>query len=95
RMQYFGWLEETKVKVRKGQENGSYMEEVLRRNISWSWMMRWLLYAYVGGVLLETGSDTTSSFLQSLVLALVVYPDAQKKAQQEIDRVVGEYRMPT
>lgn len=28
---YFGWLEETKEKVRRGEGNGSYMEEVLRR----------------------------------------------------------------
>jgi hypothetical protein len=29
------------------------------------------------------------------VLVLVAYPDAQKKAHEEIDRVVGEHRMPT
>ncbi|KAJ6456557.1 cytochrome P450 [Mycena vitilis] len=38
---------------------------------------------------------TTSSYLQSLILALVAYPDAQKKAHEEIDRVVGEHRMPS
>jgi cytochrome P450 len=44
---------------------------------------------------LEGGADTTTSYLQSLVLALVAYPEAQKKAHEEIDRVVGEHRMPT
>jgi hypothetical protein len=28
-------------------------------------------------------------------MALIAYPEAQKKAQDEIDRVVGEHRMPT
>lgn len=46
-------------------------------------------------MLIETGSETTSAYLQSLVLALVAYPGAQKKAQEEIDRVVGDHRMPT
>jgi cytochrome P450 len=46
-------------------------------------------------VLIEGGSDTISAFLQSLILALTAYPDAQKKAHDEMDRVVGEHRMPT
>jgi len=50
---------------------------------------------YLGGALIEGGSDTTSSFLQSLILALIAYPEAQRKAQEEIDLVVGEHRMPT
>ena len=52
-------------------------------------------FRYLGGVLIEGGSETTSSYLQSLILALTVYPDAQRKAHEEIDRVVGEQRMPT
>jgi hypothetical protein len=28
-------------------------------------------------------------------MALIAYPEAQKKAQEEVDRVVGEHRMPT
>jgi hypothetical protein len=44
---------------------------------------------------LEGATDTTSSYIQSLVLALVAYPGAQTKAHEEIDRVVGEHRMPT
>ena len=45
--------------------------------------------------MLEGGSDTTSSYLQTLVLALVTNPDVQRKAQEEIDRVVGRERAPT
>jgi cytochrome P450 len=52
-------------------------------------------YRYLGGALLEGGSETTALFLQSLVQALVVFPEAQRKAQEEIDRVIGSERVPT
>ncbi|KAJ7862204.1 cytochrome P450, partial [Mycena leptocephala] len=90
---YFGWVDETKGMLLRGEGNGSYVEEVLARQEELG--MDDEKIGYFGGALVETGSDTTSSYLQSLVLALVAYPDAQKKAHEEIDRVVGEHRMPT
>jgi cytochrome P450 len=50
---------------------------------------------YLGGGLLEGGSDTTSAFLQSVVLMLVAFPEVQRKAQEEVDRVIGSERPPT
>ncbi len=50
--------------------------------------------AYISGTLLEAGSDTTSSTLYGFVQAMVLFPDAQKKAQDEVDRVVGKDRLP-
>jgi len=50
---------------------------------------------YLGGALLEGGSDTTSAFLQSVVLMLVAFPEVQRKAQEEVDRVIGSERSPT
>ncbi|KAG9123388.1 hypothetical protein FRC07_015007 [Ceratobasidium sp. 392] len=50
---------------------------------------------YLAGVLIDGGSDTTSSWMQSLVLGLISFPEAQKKAHEELDRVVGRDRMPT
>ncbi|KAJ7914752.1 cytochrome P450 [Mycena leptocephala] len=90
---YFGWVDETKGILRRGEGNGSYVEEVLARQEELGIDDEKI--GYFGGALVETGSDTTSSYLQSLVLALVAYSDAQKKAHEEIDRVVGEHRMPT
>lgn len=49
---------------------------------------------YLGGALLEGGSETTSLFLQSLIQALVIRPEVQKKAHDEIDRVIGRNRVP-
>ncbi|KAJ6482554.1 cytochrome P450 [Mycena sanguinolenta] len=88
---YFGLLDEAKERLSRGDENGSYMEEVLTRQEEFG--MDREITGYLGGVLIEGGSDTTSSYLQSLILALVAYPDAQRKAHEEIDRVVGQHRM--
>ncbi|TFY75248.1 hypothetical protein EWM64_g8764 [Hericium alpestre] len=40
------------------------------------------------------GADTPVSALSSFILALTMYPDALKKAQAEIDAVVGNDRIP-
>jgi cytochrome P450 len=50
--------------------------------------------AYITGTPPEAGSDTTSSTLYAFVQAMIL-PDVQKKAHQEIDRVVGPSRLPT
>jgi cytochrome P450 len=44
--------------------------------------------------MLEAGSDTTSVFFQHLLLALANHPEVQRKAQEEIDAVVGLERLP-
>ncbi|KAJ4297910.1 hypothetical protein N0V90_005809 [Kalmusia sp. IMI 367209] len=40
------------------------------------------------------GADTTVSALMTFFLAMTVFPEVQKKAQQEIDRVIGRTRLP-
>jgi cytochrome P450 len=46
------------------------------------------------GALFGGASDTTPAALAGFVLAMVLYPDVQKKAQEELDRVVGSDRLP-
>ncbi|KAG1719685.1 cytochrome P450 [Suillus lakei] len=41
------------------------------------------------------GADTTVSAIYSLFLAMTLFPDAQRKAQAEIDAVVGPDRLPS
>ncbi|KAJ6537374.1 cytochrome P450 [Mycena vulgaris] len=89
---YFRMMEETRERLRRGEGSGSYMEEVVRRAKELG--MDDEMTSYFGSALQETGSETTSSYLQSLILALVAYPEAQKKAHEEIDRVVGGDRLP-
>lgn len=52
------------------------------------------LAGYIVGSLHEAGSDTTASTLSGFVQAMVLYPEAQKKAQLELDNVCGNKRLP-
>ena len=41
------------------------------------------------------GSETTSTTLMWWMLAMIAFPEAQRKAQAELDAVVGRARLPT
>ncbi|CUA71446.1 O-methylsterigmatocystin oxidoreductase [Rhizoctonia solani] len=45
--------------------------------------------------LVGAGTDTTVSTLMMFFLAMVLYPEVQKKAQAELDSVIGSTRLPT
>ena len=49
---------------------------------------------FIGGVLMEGGSDTSSSLIIAIVQALIKNPNIQRKAQAEIDAIVGPGRSP-
>ena len=50
--------------------------------------------AYVGGILMEAGSDTTSSTLLSFLLGILQNPVALKRAQEDVDRRCGAEKTP-
>ncbi|KAH7088102.1 cytochrome P450 [Paraphoma chrysanthemicola] len=50
--------------------------------------------AYAAGSMVEAGSESTSSVINTWLLACLLWPDVVKKGQEEIDRVVGSGRMP-
>ncbi|KAF8881878.1 cytochrome P450 [Infundibulicybe gibba] len=52
------------------------------------------LLAYTAATVLEAGSDTTASTMQSFILFMLSHPHVLEKARAEIDRVVGPDRMP-
>ncbi|KAH9972642.1 cytochrome P450 [Lactifluus volemus] len=47
------------------------------------------------GSMYTAGADTTVSALMSLLLAVILHPDTQKRAQEELDTVTGRERLPT
>jgi cytochrome P450 len=51
--------------------------------------------AYQTGGLVEAGSETTSAYLNSFILNMSINPSVYRKAQEEVDRVIGEDRLPT
>ncbi|KAJ3808457.1 cytochrome P450 [Lentinula aff. lateritia] len=53
----------------------------------------WVIKQTAGSIYLA-GTDTTLVTLLSFFLAMTKYPEFQKKAQEELDRVVGAKRLP-
>ncbi|KAH8690781.1 cytochrome P450 [Talaromyces proteolyticus] len=53
-------------------------------------IVKWSSFALYGG-----GADTIISTLKCCFLALILNPEVQRRAQEEIDRVVGSERLPT
>lgn len=43
----------------------------------------------------QGGSDTTTSVISAFFLCMVRHPEAQKTAQEELDRVLGRGVLPT
>jgi cytochrome P450 len=50
--------------------------------------------AYITGLLYEAGSDTTSATLIGFVQAMLLHPEVQTAAREELDRVCGT-RLPS
>ncbi|KAH8103582.1 cytochrome P450 [Cristinia sonorae] len=48
----------------------------------------------VAGIAYAAGADTTTSAASSFLLAMAIFPQVQKRAQAELDRVVGPSRLP-
>ncbi|KAI0310499.1 putative CyP450 monooxygenase [Amylostereum chailletii] len=49
----------------------------------------------VAAIVYAGGADTMTSVLATFVLAMCLNPSVQRRAQQEIDTVVGRHRLPT
>ncbi|KAF4585146.1 lantipeptide [Pleurotus pulmonarius] len=52
-------------------------------------LVMWSAHALYAG-----GTDTSVAGVESFFMAMIMYPDVQLKAQQELDRVVGSSRLP-
>jgi len=63
-------------------DNGEITPET-EYNIKWS-----------AASLYSGGADTTVSSIHSFYLAMIMHPEAQRKAQAEIDKVIGSDRLP-
>lgn len=49
---------------------------------------------FLAGSIVEAGSDTTSHAMGAFVQMMAIYPEVAKKAQKEIDALIGEDRTP-
>ncbi|CAE6433708.1 unnamed protein product [Rhizoctonia solani] len=90
----FQW---TKDQIAKGSNEPSIVRSLLESGAS-SEISEEELEDYIKHIaiaLFGAGSDTTVSSLKTFVLAMLLFPECQTKAQAEIDRTVGRSRLPT
>lgn len=81
-----------KQQMREGKHKISFLSQAIEHIGSEAGMEtyhRWsALSMYLGG------ADTTVASLMTFFLAVIVFPEVQKKAQEELDRVIGSSRLP-
>ncbi|KAH8109869.1 cytochrome P450 monooxygenase, partial [Phellopilus nigrolimitatus] len=80
-----------KAQIDEGTAQPSFVSTLLQRAESKydEFCIKWCAAAVYGG-----GADTTVSALYTFYLAMTLHPEAQRKAQEEIDSVVGGERLP-
>ncbi|KAL4808097.1 cytochrome P450 [Aspergillus unguis] len=86
-------FEFVKRNIASGEYNPSYTSSLLlskdaRRDARQGRIIKWSAAAMYAG-----GADTTVASMECFFLAMVLYPEVQRKAQEELDRVVGD-RLP-
>ncbi|KAH7374847.1 cytochrome P450 [Plectosphaerella cucumerina] len=82
-----------KQQLARGKNDKSFLARLLEAGDSTDeekWTNKWSAMS-----LYTAGADTTVSSIECFFLAMILFPDVQKKAQEEIDRVVGADRLPT
>ncbi|KDQ29819.1 hypothetical protein PLEOSDRAFT_1039344 [Pleurotus ostreatus PC15] len=57
--------------------------------------IRWMAGSLFGGRTCSSKHLSTYSVVLTGVVAMIMYPDAQARAQSEIDTAIGEHRLPT
>ncbi|KAJ5934878.1 hypothetical protein N7466_004425 [Penicillium verhagenii] len=89
---YFGLVKESKERRSKGVLEPCFIERLIEGQAKNG--LSDAQIAYLGGTLMEAGSDTTSSALLTFILAMTQHPEALKKMQAELDEVCGTDRSP-
>ncbi|CAL1696588.1 unnamed protein product [Somion occarium] len=91
---YFGEMyEEVKDRIRNGDERHSFASTLIHdeRQLGLSEDES----VWLAATIYATGGETTSTVMAWFMLAMVTHPEIQKKAQEELDAVIGRDRMPT
>lgn len=87
---YFYMLTEESLFTNKNKAFNSFMMNAQKEHKMTDVEVSGLMANLIGG-----GVDTTSSTMLSCILAMACFPEVQKKAQEEMDRVVGKDRSPS
>ncbi|KAL5520731.1 hypothetical protein ACEPAF_2734 [Sanghuangporus sanghuang] len=88
--------EMTKKKLKEGTAAPSMASKLMEANMGTDGVVKdEALIAKTTGVTYGGGADTTVAAMLTFLLAMVLYPDVQKRAQEELDRVVGKNNLPS
>lgn len=90
----FELLQGAKDRVAKGAQRNCFIDNMLKDAGGAKDSLDDEHIAYVGGVLMEGGSDTTASTLLAFLMAMVKYPRVLRRAQEVVDKVCGTDRSP-
>jgi cytochrome P450 len=89
---YTQLLSETKERLTQGKGSECFMSQCLVIQDK-EWYDDTQL-AYLGGILFDGGAETSAGATMVFLLAMAAFPEVLRKAQEEVDRVCGELRMP-
>lgn len=92
---YFNLLQNVKDRRSQGIQRNCFMDRLFEESFRQKHDLDDEHIAYIGGVLMEGGSDTTASTLLSFLMAMVKYPHVLRKSQGLVDAVCGTLRSPT
>lgn len=84
-----------KQRMNEGSNDVSYVSKMLEQHESTPCEEEDHAIKWTAATLYGAGADTSVSTLTSFFLAMSICPEVQKKAQEEIDIVVGRSRLPT
>ncbi|KAK6985223.1 cytochrome P450, partial [Favolaschia claudopus] len=82
-------FEYVKREMASGTAETSFVSTLLEEGKDDEYLIKWAAASIEIG-----GSDTTAAQLEAFFLAMTLYPEVQVAAQEEIDRVVGNSRIP-
>jgi cytochrome P450 len=74
---YKDYMLKVKQRIDKGILTGCFCEDMFKKQEKDGFTDDWA--SYVSGTLLEAGSDTTASIFLSFAVAMINFPDVQKK----------------
>ncbi|PPQ89366.1 LOW QUALITY PROTEIN: hypothetical protein CVT25_002008, partial [Psilocybe cyanescens] len=89
---YFSLLEHAEQRINSGNRSNNFIKNILDPQSELG--LNREMTAYIGGIMIDGGTDTSSTLILSLALCLLKSPDVLQKAQDEIDAVVGNKRLP-
>ncbi|KAF8970100.1 cytochrome P450 [Flammula alnicola] len=92
----YRFRDEPFLKVQKSMADGTVEASFVSRclEISQEDKLREELIKDIASIIFIGGSSTTKAVLSTFFLAMLCFPEAQTKAQEELDRVVGQGRLP-